>query len=118
MHLYKIILSYDGVNSIINNGANASDYSFEYYLRDHLGNTRMVMNEVGTIVQETEYFAFGLAIPRTVGKNKYTFLGKEKQPETNWIDLQARFFDPTIGRFMVIEGQAENLGGEVKHKVL
>jgi RHS repeat-associated protein len=70
-----------------------------------------VLKEDGSVLQETEYYAFGLAIPKTPGSNKYTFLGKEKQPETNWIDLQARFYDPSIGRFMVInpvtDGQLE-----------
>ncbi len=85
----------------------AGSYEVNYYLRDHLGNVRQVLKEDGNVLQETEYYPFGLAIPRTAGTNKYTFLGKEKQPETNWIDLQARFFDPTIGRFMVIDPETE-----------
>jgi len=36
----------------------------------------MVMNEAGIMVQETGYFAFGLAIPKTAGSNKYLYNGK------------------------------------------
>ncbi len=97
----------EGQITITNNGASTTDYSFEYYLKDHLGNTRQVVNETGTLLQETDYFPFGLAIPRAAGTNKYTFLGKERQAETNWIDLQARFYDPTIGRFMVVDPETE-----------
>ena len=101
------IATEEGQINVTSNGAAIGDYSFEYYLRDHQGNTRMVINEAGTMVQETEYFPFGLAIPRTAGSNKYKFLGKETQPETKWIDLQARFFDPTIGRFMSVDPETE-----------
>jgi RHS repeat-associated protein len=61
------------------------------------------MNEAGTMVQETEYFAFGLAIPKIIGTNKYTFLGRENQPETGYMDLMKRFYDPTIGRFLQVD---------------
>lgn len=80
-------------------------YEVQYYLRDHLGNVRVVLDEGGEVVQETEYLPFGLAVNRTGSDadNKYHFLGKEIQQETNWVDLQARFFDPVIGRFMVVD---------------
>lgn len=97
------IATEEGQIRITNNGAANSDYSFEYYLTDHLGNTRMVMNEAGAMTQETEYFPFGLAVSKTAGTNRYTFLGKEKQPETGWMDLKRRFYDPTTGRFMQVD---------------
>ncbi|MGG7666997.1 RHS repeat domain-containing protein, partial [Dyadobacter sp. BHUBP1] len=99
----------EGQISITNNGASAADYSFEYYLKDHLGNVRQVINEAGTLLQETEYFPFGLAIPRTAGTNKYLYNGKEKQPETNWLDYGARMYDPTIGRWMGIDPMSEKM---------
>jgi RHS repeat-associated protein len=68
----------------------------------------MVMNEAGTIVQETEYFPFGLAIPRTAGTNKYLYNGKEKQPETGLLDYGARQYDASIGRWMVVDPMAES----------
>ncbi len=91
----------------VTNGGN--DFTFEYYLKDHLGNTRMVLNEGGTMVQETEYFPFGLAIPRTAGSNKYLYNGKEKQPETGLLDYGARQYDASIGRWMVVDPLAEKM---------
>jgi len=94
------IATEEGQISITNSG---NDYAFEYYLKDHLGNTRMVMNEAGTMVQETEYFPFGLAIPKMAGNNKYLYNGKELQPETRFLDYGARQYDAAIGRWMVVD---------------
>ena len=82
---------------------------FEYYLKDHLGNVRVVFDESGAIVQENGYYPFGIAIPRsgTDAVNRYQYNGKEKQPETNWLDYGARMYDPTIGRFFTIDPLAE-----------
>ncbi len=61
------------------------------------------------VVQETEYYPFGLAIPRsgTDAVNKYLYNGKEKQPETGYLDYGARMYDPTIGRWHVVDPLAE-----------
>lgn len=82
---------------------NGDNYDINYYLKDHLGNVRMVLKEEGTVLQETEYYPFGLAIGRsgTDTQNKHLFNGNEKQPETNWLDYGARMYDPTIGRWVV-----------------
>lgn len=103
----------EGQIAVTNNG---NDFAFQYYLKDHLNNSRIVINETGATIQETEYFPFGLEIDRSTpaqttvqrnAVNKYNFLGKETQPETGYIDLQARFYDPTIGRFMAVDPMAE-----------
>ncbi|WP_426292660.1 RHS repeat domain-containing protein [Dyadobacter endophyticus] len=98
------IATEEGQINVTNNGNN---FAFEYYLKDHLGNNRMVMSEAGTMTQEMEYFPFGLAIPRTAGTNKYLYNGKEKQPETGWLDYGARQYDATIGKWMVVDPLAE-----------
>jgi len=80
-------------------------------LKDHLGNVRAVINGEGAILQETEYFAFGLSIPRSGNDavNKYQYNGKEKQPEMGYIDYGARMYMPEIGRWGTVDPLAEKL---------
>ena len=96
--------------------SNGNTYTANYYLKDHLGNVRAVINGEGVILQETEYFAFGLSIATSAGAvpegqtysvNKYQYNGKEKQPETGWLDYGARMYDPSIARWMVVDPLAE-----------
>ena len=87
---------------------------FNYYLKDHQDNVRLVFNEHGDIIQTTGYYPFGLEIPgydETQGiritTNRYNFLTRESQVGTGYIDLQARFYDPTVGRFLQVDPLTE-----------
>lgn len=87
-----------------------SSWQWQYYVRDHLNNVRLVLDGAGQVVQETDYYPFGLAIAKNPSdltqsrsKNKYLYLNRELQPVTGWLDLKARFYDPAIGRFMSID---------------
>jgi RHS repeat-associated protein len=108
--LYRISLAEEQV-MLRNNKIEA-----EYYLKDHLGNTRVVFGEKGNILQKTDYYPFGLEIDRNSpiqtpaarnNVNRYSFLGKETQIGTGYIDLSRRFYDPTIGRFMQVDPLTE-----------
>ncbi|CAG5003337.1 hypothetical protein DYBT9275_03130 [Dyadobacter sp. CECT 9275] len=81
--------------------SSAGVYEANYYFRDHLGNVRQVLKEDGTVLQETEYYAFGLPVTKTGNDvtNKYLYNGKEKQPETGWLDYGARMYMAEIGRW-------------------
>ncbi len=54
--------------------------SFHYYLTDHLGNNRVVVNDNGDIEQTTHYYPFG-AVYADAGKNpdfqKFKYTGEE-----------------------------------------
>jgi len=90
--------------------------SWQYYLKDHLGNTRVVYeaDEDGDgevdIVQNNKYYPFGMQMEgpwndqETVG-NDYTYNGKEINRELglNWMDYGARYYDPSIGRFNSVD---------------
>lgn len=80
-----------------------------YYLKDHLNNVRVVFNDLGKIVQRTDYYPFGLEIDRNNpvqtpaarnGANRYLFNGIEKQPETGIYQARFRGLDPALGRWM------------------
>lgn len=90
-------------------------YSYEYHLRDHLGNTRIVFKPGAggtvTLLETTDYYPFGMSFsPRlSASVNQYLFSGKELQNEMalDWYDYGARFYDPQIGRWTTIDPLAE-----------
>jgi RHS repeat-associated protein len=84
-----------------------------------LGNTRAVFKNdggnVATLIQANSYYPFGLEMPELSyvggsGETKYKYNGKEMQDafSLNWIDYGARFYDPQIGRWHVVDPKAEN----------
>ena len=91
-------------------------FKYEYYLTDHLGNTRVVLNQQGEVLQTNSYYPFGMNIEslttnnQTLStKNLYLYNGKELQTDFNldWHDYGARFYDAQIGRWHVIDPMAE-----------
>ena len=96
--------------------ATGQGLSHECFLKDHLGNTRVVFGSNGAVLQATDYYAFGLehtplAISNT---NRYLYNGKELQDETfaggvrlGWYDYGFRFYDPAIARFTTVDPRAE-----------
>ena len=85
---------------------------YHYYLKDHLGSTRMVVSYSGstpTVEQVIEYYPFGsMFSENNLAKNKYLYNGKELQNEffENY-DYGARFYDPELGRWHVVDPMAE-----------
>jgi RHS repeat-associated protein len=89
--------------------------SYEYHLKDHLGNTRVAFSSSHIATQVTDYYAFGnYFAPHspTIG-NKYLYNGKELQDDVlsdtnlDTYDYGARFYDPQIGRFTTIDPKVE-----------
>jgi RHS repeat-associated protein len=94
-------------------------FEYQYFLKDHLGNTRVTFTETGEIIQENSYYPFGMAmngLNYETGldyKNKYLYNGKELQDEfgLEWYDYGARFYDPQLGRWHVVDNKAEKYYG-------
>jgi len=83
-------------------------------LKDHLGNTRATIKQDGTIVQVQDYYAFGLEMNANnqvtpSPNNQYKYNGKELNNELGLdsYDYGARFYDPVVGRWNVVDAKAE-----------
>jgi RHS repeat-associated protein len=104
---------------------------YEYALKDHLGNTRIMFSDkngdgivqqsllpnstTNEITQENHYYAFGMNMESVwvnntnVVDNRYQYNGKELNEDfgLNWNDYGARFYDATLGRWNAVDPMAE-----------
>ncbi len=92
---------------------NSGIYNYTYELKDHLGNNRVSFdnsNNTARVIQEDEYYAFGLRSPiyDYANDNRYLYNGKEIQKDlANQYDYGARFYDPVVGRWTSVDPLAE-----------
>ena len=83
-----------------------------YYITDHLGSTRVVLDKVGSVLERYNYYPYGEIVPVSVassGNTDYFYTGKESQNALfgiNWYDSGARF-QTTDGIFTGIDPLAE-----------
>ncbi|WP_311951007.1 DUF6443 domain-containing protein [Mucilaginibacter terrae] len=89
-------------------------YTYDYMLRDHLGNTRVLLKHDGTVLETSDYYPFGLQVQRSgttipSPENRYKYNGKELQTEMGLgqYDYGARFYDPVIGRWTSVDPLGE-----------
>ena len=81
---------------------NYENNSRYYYLKDHLGSVRAVIDEDKKVITAQDYDAWGYYLenrmyePYTT-KNKFT--GKERDRETSYDYFGARYYDSRVGRW-------------------
>ena len=79
-----------------------------YYITDHLGSTRAVVDEAGNVLETFDYYPFGLLMPKrnTAGANTIEkFTGKERDTEAhlNLDYFGARYYDAALGRWQGVD---------------
>jgi len=114
------------------NVGNSTYWKYEYSMKDHLGNTRVVFaahsHGQPELLQQTSYYPG--ACPEQFGsmtmqqqnfysqnttENKYLYNSKELQDDQlagntlDWYDYGARFYDATLGRWHVVDPLAEQV---------
>lgn len=102
---------------------NAGTFRYEFVLRDHLGNTRVVFTDKGAagiqdqteILSETHYYPFGKTMDgawyndASAPKYKYLYNGKELTEEfsLNFYDYGARWYDPGMASWWEVDPASE-----------
>ena len=74
--------------------------TYHYYLQDHLGNNRVVIDEHGQVEQVNHYYAFGGLMGESTGggAQPYKYNGKEldRMHGLDWYDYGARHYDAVL----------------------
>ena len=83
-----------------------------YYVCDHLGSPRSLIDHTGELMVLKEYYPFGKTWDRPhaqVTSDPYGYNGKEEQSvgDAGLLDYGARFYDPGIGRWLTQDPLAE-----------
>ncbi len=94
----------------------SGNFTYQYYLKDHLGNTRVTYTQKGELLQDNNYYPFGMSTGEATNyiadaclENKYLYNGKELDDDlgVGWYDYGARFYDPELGRWHSLDPLAE-----------
>ena len=89
------------------NSSASGGFEVNYFLTDHLGSVRVIVDANGTVKERNDYYPFGARHARAdyaqQGGNRYKYNGKEEQitGNTGFLDYGWRMYDNAIARWWV-----------------
>lgn len=95
---------------ILVDGGYYENGEYNFYIQDHLGNNRVVVDEDGMVEEWNDYYPFGgLMASTTISVQDYKYNGKEldRKGGLDWSDYGARFYDAVLGRWLMVDPSAE-----------
>ncbi len=94
-----------GGKRIARRDVNVTPQVVHYYFLDHLGSASAMSDSTGMQLQEQcDFYPFGGLAPSaacTGDPNTYKFTGKERDGESGMDEFGARYYAPSMGRFMI-----------------
>ena len=77
--------------------------TYHYYIKDYLGNNRIVADAHGNVEEVNHYYPYGTLMgdSRNTGLQPYKYIGKEfdRTHGLDWNDHGACHYDPVTGRW-------------------
>ena len=89
--------------------SNSGQYEVDYFLTDHLGSVRVIVDGTGKVLERNDYYPFGARHERSdysqLAANRFKYNGKEEQVTGNlkYLDYGARMYDSGLGRWFNID---------------
>jgi RHS repeat-associated protein len=75
-----------------------------YYYTDGQGTPLAVTDETGHITSSYDYTPYGSSAPNmSAAPNGPGYTGHVNDPDTGWVYMQARYYDPSTGRFLSVD---------------
>ena len=88
-----------------------ADSKYHYFVQDHLGNNRVVVDQSGNVEEVNHYYPFGGLLSSSVSNavQPYKYNGKEldRKNGLDWYDYGARMYDAALGRWHVVDPMSE-----------
>lgn len=110
----------DGIlNKVLVDGGyiTASDMRYHFFVTDHLGNVRVVVNDAGVVEQVNQFYPYGESIEldpasanpgvETITENPYKWGGKEWDEEQGAYDFDARMYSASDARWTTMDPLCE-----------
>lgn len=80
---------------------------YHFYLNDHLGNCRVVVNQNAQVEQVNHYYPYGGLMAESTGqevqRRKYNGKELDRMFGLDWYDYGARWYDATLGLFVSVD---------------
>jgi len=95
---------------VLVDGGYIENNAYHFYLKDHLGNNRVVINQNDSIIQRNHYYPFGMEFADNSGDDQpYKYNGKElnRMHGLNMYDYSARHMALDVPRFTTVDPLAE-----------
>ena len=99
----KVLLTENGYMSL-------KDKRLHYYVQDHQGNNRVVIDQDNNVEEVNQYYPFGGTFALSSSSvQPYKYNGKEldRKCGLDWYDYGARQYDAALGRFMTTDRFSE-----------
>ena len=100
---YNIELNRQKIGKYKGTYSSGWSYELEFHLLDHLGSRQVVTDDNGDIITngDIEYGTFG---EHEGGEeSEYSYTGKQRSGATGLTYINARWYDPAIGRFITVD---------------